>query len=169
MRRALVAVMLGGTLLSCAACTRDTTVVAEATPTPTAVLSLPPLPDYTADTAAVCAQLQPFYQDEVTKLGAALGKMITYKEAKQAPETKQAEDSAAAELKTISAKIRTQTQAAQDPEFRAAGVISAQKIDASIKDRKYFAKISTLADLNTTIESQLAAWLSPVSGYCRTP
>jgi hypothetical protein len=170
MRRALLAVIAGGTLLAGTAC--DGGAKPTAAPEPTAsdapAHSLPPLPDYTANTNLVCGRLNTIYKGELSAFGAAMGKMITYKEAKQAPEAQQAEDVAVAKLKAVAVKIRKDTWSAQDPEFKAAGVISATKVETSVKDRKYFDKVKTIKDLNASIEGQFAQWLTPVSGFCRT-
>nr|WP_296066369.1 hypothetical protein [uncultured Actinoplanes sp.] len=172
MRRALLAVIAGGTLLAgAAACdgggkNEDTpTAAAPATAAPTTS----PTPDYAADTAQICGRFQSIYQVELRNLGTAMGKMITYKEAKQAPEAKKAENAAAGQLKSMATKIRTETAGAQDPDFKEAGATTAAKLEASAKDRKYFAKVKSLKDLNATIEGQLAEWLTPVAGYCGAP
>jgi hypothetical protein len=171
MRRALLAAIAGGALLAgMAACDGNTnsdgsSAAAPAAPSPTTS----PTPDYTEDTALVCAEFQSIYDKDVKSLGAAVGKMITYKEAKQAPDAKKAEDTAAGDLKAIATKIRTATATAENPELQAAGATSAAKLDASAQDRKYFTKIKTLKDFNSTIEGQLNTWLTPVSGFCGAP
>lgn len=167
MRRALLAVLAAGTLLTGAACDRHAPKT-EAAPVTSAAPSetLPPLPDYTANTKLICGRLEGIYQGELRDLGTAMGKMITYKEAKQTADARTAENAAAEELKAAAAKIRTATAAAQDPDFKTAGATSAAKLEQSAKDRKYFAKVKTLNDLNSTIESQINQWLTPVSGFC---
>jgi hypothetical protein len=172
MRRAFLAVIAGGSLLAgAAACdgggkSQDTsTAAAPASAAP----STSPTPDYAADTAEVCSRFQSIYQVELRNLGTAMGKMITYKEAKQSPEAKRAENAAAGQLKSMATKIRTETAGAQDPDFQKAGATSAAKLEASAKDRKYFTKVKSLKDLNSTIEGQLAEWLTPVAGYCGAP
>jgi hypothetical protein len=171
MRRALLAAIAGGALLAgAAACDGNTssdgsTAAAPVAPAPTTS----PTPDYAEDTALVCAEFQSIYDKDVKSLGAAVGKMITYKEAKQTSDAKKAENTAAGDLKAIATKIRTATATAQDPALQTAGQTSADKLEASAKDRKYFAKVKTLKDFNATIESQLNTWLTPVSGFCGAP
>jgi hypothetical protein len=171
MRRALLAVLAGGTLLTGAACDSDATKT-DAGPASTIDAStapsetLPPEPDYTANTKLVCGRLQTIYQGELRDLGTAMGKMITYKEAKKTADAEKAETAAAGELKVVATKIRTETAAAQDPALKTAGATSAAKFEQSAKDRKYFDKVKTLNDLNGTIEGQLTQWLTPVAGYC---
>ncbi|WP_250028262.1 hypothetical protein [Paractinoplanes maris] len=167
MRRALVAVLAGGILLTGAACDSDagTEAAPEATPTSTAPSSPPP-PDYTANTKLVCGKLQALYSGDLRDFGTAMGKLITYREAKQTAEAKKAETAAVAELKAVATKIRKETSAARNPEFKAAGLTSAAKVDASAVNKAYIKKATTLKVLNSTIEAQFKEWLSPVAGYC---
>ena len=168
MRRALLAVIAGGTLLAGSACDSDANssgaAPAPSVPASTAASSAPP--DYSANTKLVCAKLQTLYQGDLRDFGAAMGKLITYREAKDAAQAKKAEAAAATELKAVAAKIRKETAAAQNPEFKAAGSTSAAKVDASAVDRRYIKRVKTLKDLNATVEKQFTEWLSPVAGYC---
>jgi hypothetical protein len=169
MRRAILALVAGGTLVATAACTSNakTTGAAETgAPAATAAPSTSPAPDYSASTRLVCGKLQTLYTGELKAFGAAVGKMITYKEAKQTAEADKAEATAAGQLTAAATKIRTETAAAEDPDFQAAGRTSAAKFEQSAKDRKYFAKVKTLADLNATVQEQFTEWLTPVAGYC---
>jgi hypothetical protein len=169
MRRALLAVIAGGTLLAGTACDSDASSPEAAAPAPATTSAAPtasPAPDYSADTKQVCDELKTVYQGELRDFGAAMGKMITYKEAKQTTEAQKAEDTAAAELKAVALKIRKETAVAQDPEIKTAGAESAAKLERSAKDRKYMDRVKSLKDLNGSIERQLNEWLTPVSGYC---
>jgi hypothetical protein len=169
MRRALLAVIAGGTLLTGAACDSDANspdVAAAPAPATSAAPAASPAPDYSADTKRVCDQLKTVYQGELRDFGAAMGKMITYREAKQTAEANKAELAAAAELKAVALKIRKETAVARDPEIKTAGAQSAAKLELSAKDRKYIDRVKSLKDLNGTIEGQLNQWLTPVSGYC---
>ncbi len=169
MRRALLAVIAGGTLLAGTACDSDANTPDAAAPLAPATSAAPtasPAPDYSADTKQVCDQLKTVYQGELRDFGTAMGKMITYKEAKDTAAAKKAADTAATELKAVALKIRKETAVAQDPEIKSAGAQSAAKLERSATDRKYIAKVKTLKDLNGTIERQLTDWLAPVAGYC---
>jgi hypothetical protein len=168
MRRALLAVLAGSVMLTGAACDSDaesTGAAPEATPASTAPSSPPP-PDYTANTKVVCGKLQSLYTVELRDFGAAMGKVITYREAKQTAEATKAEATAVTELKQVATKIRKETAAAQNPEFKAAGLTSAAKVDASAVNKAYIKKAKNLKVLNSTIEGQFKEWLSPVAGYC---
>ncbi len=165
MRRAILAVIAGSTLLAGAACDSDATPDTAAAPT-AAPTSASPAPDHSADTRRVCTRLQTIYQGELRDFGTAMGKLITYREAKQTAEANKAELAAAAELKAVASKIRKETAVAKDPEFQSAGAKSAAKLEASAKDRRYIDRVKTLKDLNGTVERQLTDWLTPVAGYC---
>jgi hypothetical protein len=171
MRRALLVVLAGGLTLPVAACDhadKSSTAappVSVAPPTPS---TLPTLPDYSVDTQMVCTQLQAVYTGELRDFGAAMGKLVSLKEAAQAADIAKAESDAAAKLKAAAAKIRQDTAAAKDPAFRAAGATSAAKFERSATDGKYFDRVKTLKDLNSTLQPQMAQWLTPVSSFCES-
>jgi hypothetical protein len=167
MRRAILALALGGILLTGAACDSDAKDAASAgaAATPTAEPSSAG-PDYSANTKLVCDNLQKVFDNDLEGFGTQVGKMIAHKEAKQAPEAALAQQAASAQLKTVGAKVKQETAAAQDPELQTAGATSAEKFVKSAGDAKFFARIKTTKDLDRTIESQLKEWLNPVAGYC---
>jgi hypothetical protein len=169
MRRALLAVFAGSLLLPVAAC--DNNAKSKAEPVSTVTVpddSLPPLPDYSVNTKQICGQLQTVYSGELRDFGSAMGQMVTFKEAKQAPDAAKAENQAAGKLKAAGAKIRQDTAGAEDPDFQAAGETSAAKFERSATDRKYFDRVKTMNDLNGTLEPQMAQWLTPVSAFCQS-
>jgi hypothetical protein len=167
MRPAILAVLAGGVLLTGAACESDAQVynAGAPAPSPSPAVSATAV-DYSEDTAIVCGKLDKIFTGELDDFGAAIGKMIAYKEAKQTADATKAEKSAAAELQSAGARIRKETSVAQNPELKSAGEASAQKLETSAKDRKYIKRIATTADLDKTLKPQLAEWLSPVAGYC---
>ena len=170
MRRALLAVLAGGALLTGAACDSDAKAdpeAAAATRTaPTAASTPSAAPDYSTSTKLVCDKLQTLYSVELRAFGSAMGKMVTYKEQKQATDAEKAEASAAGQLKAAATRIRRETAAAEDPDFQAAGKVSASKLESSATDRRYFDRVKTLTDLNKTVQAQFTEWLTPVAGYC---
>ncbi|GAA2902824.1 hypothetical protein Acy02nite_45030 [Actinoplanes cyaneus] len=163
MRAAILAVLAGSVLLTGAACDSDAQVYDAGAPAPSATS---PAPDYSADTALVCGKLNEVFTGKLDDFGAAIGKMIAYKEAKQADNVAKAEKSAAAELQSAGAQIRKETSVAQNPELKQAGETSAVKFETSARDRKYIKNIKTAADLDKTLKPQLTEWMSPVAGYC---
>jgi hypothetical protein len=171
MRRAILAVLAGGALLSGAACGSDAdpteTAAPEAATTTAAPVTTTPAPDYSANTELVCGRLKKVFSGALGgEFGTAMGKMIAQKEAKETDAAKDAEKAAAAELKAVGAQIRKETGAAENPELKQAGAASATKLEKSAKDRDYIERVKTAKDLNRTLEPQIKEWLSPVSGYC---
>jgi hypothetical protein len=167
MRRAILAVALGGVLLTGAACSSDakSSDSAAATHTPsTAPTSA--APDYSDNTKLVCDKLQKIFNTDLEGFGTQVGKMIAYKEANQAPEAAKAQQAAGLQLKNVGAKVKQETAVAQDPELQTAGATSAAKFTKSAADEKFFARIKTTKDLDRTIEAQMNEWLTPVAGYC---
>lgn len=168
MRRALLAVTLGGVLLSAAACDSGTEApVAAPAPTTAAPVVTSPAPDYSENTKLVCGKVQTIFNTNLQNFATQMGKMIAYKQAKQTAEAETAEKAAAAQLKDVATKVRKETAAAEDPELKTAGETSAAKFAKSAADAKYFDSIKSDKDLNKTIEAKMTDWLSPVAGYCR--
>jgi hypothetical protein len=167
MRRALAAVAVGGVLLTGAACSRDDKATAAAAPSPSPSAAPSPTgPDYSANTALVCGNLQKVFNDDIQAFGTQVGKMIAYKEAKQAPQAAAARKAAQAQLKKVGDKVRAETSAALDPELQVAGAASADKFAKSAADTRFFDRIKSTTDLGKTIQGQMTEWLTPVAGYC---
>lgn len=169
MRRALLALALGGVLLTAAACDSDAentgTAAAPATTTPSAAPILTG-PDYSANTKLVCGKIEGVFTKDPVTFGSHLGKMIANKEAKQSAEADKAEAAAKRHLKDVGAKLRKETAAADDPALVAAGQTSAVKFAKSAADTTFFDSIKSTKDLDRTIEAKMTDWLSPVAGYC---
>ncbi|MCA2213605.1 hypothetical protein [Jidongwangia harbinensis] len=167
MRRAFLALALGGALLTASACSDDpeATDAAPAWTTPSAEATSP-APDYSANTKVVCGKVNKIFAQDIKAFGTQMGKMIAYKEAKEGAEADKAEKAAGTQLKNIGTKVRKETAAAQDPDLKTAGASSAAKLTKSAADRKFFDSIKTQKDLDRTIENRMAEWLTPVAGYC---
>ncbi len=167
MRRAFLALALGGVLLSAAACDSDaeSTTAAPAATTPSAAPTSA-APDYSANTQLVCGKVEAVFNKDLEGFGTQLGKMIAYKEAKQGAEADKAEAAAKKQLKAVGTKVRKETAAADDPALVAAGQTSAAKFTKSAADTKFFDGIKSTKDLDRTIEAKMTDWLSPVAGYC---
>jgi hypothetical protein len=172
MRRAILAVLAGGVLLTGAACDSDADTGDSAAPVAagtatTAPATSEPAPDYSADTEKVCGRLDKIFSGALAdEFGAAMGKMIAQKEAKQPKKAAKAEKTAAAELKAVGTQIRKETSVAQDPELKEAGETSAAKLEQSANNRDYIEKVKSTKDLDRTLKDQIQEWLSPVAGYC---
>lgn len=168
MRRALLAAALGGLLLTAAACDSGAESTDAAAPAATVPSAAPtsPAPDYTADTKLVCGKVSTIFSDDMTGFHTEMGKMIARKEAKETAEAEKAEKAARAQLKSVGAKIKKETAAAQDPDLQTAGAASAAKLAKSAADAKFFDSIKTEKDLDSRIEAKLVDWMNPVTGFC---
>jgi hypothetical protein len=171
MRTALTAVTLAGLLLTGAACSggdngSETIAEAPAAETPSSATTTVPAPNYYANTRKVCASLDKIFYADVARFGTAMGKMIAYKEAKQTAEAEQARKSASQELKEVGAKIRKETAAAEDPDLKQAGAVSATKFSKSAADKALFDKVKTTKDLDRTLAAKMPDWMDPVAGLC---
>jgi hypothetical protein len=173
MRTALLAVTLGGLLLTGAACSSgdngsETLAEAPVAETPATATTTVPAPNYYASTRKVCAALDKIFDADVAQFGTAMGKMIAYKEAKQADEAEQARKAASKELKEVGAKVRKETAAAEDPDLQQAGAVSATKFSRSAADKALFDKVKTTKDLDKTLAAKMPDWMDPVAGLCAT-
>jgi hypothetical protein len=173
MRTALTALALAGLLLTGAACSSgdngsETLAEAPVAEPPATSTTTVPAPNYYANTRKVCAALDKIFDADVAQFGTAMGKMIAYKEAKQADEAEQARKSASKELKEVGAKVRKETAAAEDPDLKQAGAVSATKFSKSAADKALFDKVKTTKDLDKTLAAKMPDWMDPVAGLCAT-
>jgi hypothetical protein len=130
----------------------------------TAAPSTSAAPDYSASTEAVCDKLQTLYTVELRAFGTAMGKMVTYKEAKQTADAEKGEATAAGQLKAAATKIRTATAAAEDPDFQAAGKVSASKLESSATDRRYMDKVKPWPTSTRRSRPSSPSGWTPVAG-----
>jgi hypothetical protein len=167
MRRAFLAAVLGGVLLTGAACGSDaeTKPNAASATTPSAAPAST-APDYSADTELVCGKVEKLYNGGLDGFNTQIGKMIANKEAKLPTEAAQARKAAGQELKNVGTKIEQETAAAQDPALRMAGAASAAKFVQTAGDNTFFDKITSQKAFDSSIQGRLQEWLTPVAGYC---
>ncbi|MFI5493275.1 hypothetical protein [Actinoplanes sp. NPDC051859] len=170
MRRTLLAAAAGGLLLAGSACGNsdgpESAAPTQAAPVATTTAATTPPPDYSADTKRICAKLDKIFDGDLEGFGTELGKMIAYKEAKQADNAKAAEKAAAKELKTVAAEVRKETTAAQDPDLKAAGASTATRLSESASKASFFAGIKSEKDLDKVVQSEMTTWIAPVVGQC---
>ncbi|GAB1643418.1 hypothetical protein [Krasilnikovia sp. MM14-A1259] len=173
MRRAILAVTLGGVLLSAAACSTDSKTPADAAgPAGTTAAATPAAdatseaPDYSADTKKVCDKLSKSIESDVKGFATELGKMMAYKAAKQTAAAAKAQKAAGDELKAWADKIRKTAATAKDPKLKAAGAEAADNMAKSADDKALFAKLKDPKDLDKNLEAEFTAWFVPVGGIC---
>ena len=166
MQRAFLAAVLGGILLTGAACGSDADTKDNAAPATPSAAPVSSAPDYSADTQLICGKLEQLYNGGLEGFNTQIGKMIANKEAKLTPEAGKAREAAGQELRKVGAKIEQETAAAQDPDLRTAGAASAAKFVQTADDDAFFQKITSQKAYDSTIQGQLQEWLTPVAGYC---
>jgi len=125
-----------------------------------------PAPDYAANTKLVCDKVATIFREDMNDFSTEMGKMIARKEADETAAADQAEKAAAAKLKSVGAKIEKETAKAENPDLTVAGAASAAKLAQSAKDARFFDSIKTSKDLDSKIQTKLADWMSPVTGFC---
>jgi hypothetical protein len=167
MRRTLLAAGVGALLLSASACG---TAVSDSTAAPVAPgvsVSASPSADYTADTKRVCGEVDKLLDGKpMQKFAEELGRLIVYKEQGLHMKAEQARTDAGTRLDYLASGLRERTSAAKDPGLRAAGAESAASMEITAVDDAFFAKIESLKDMDTTLESEMTAWLAPVGTFC---
>ncbi|GAB1694805.1 hypothetical protein [Krasilnikovia sp. M28-CT-15] len=164
MRRAILAVTLGGVLLSGTACSNDTKTPADAAAPATTTTTA--APDYTADTKKVCDGFEKDLQKGAEAFGKELGKMIGYRETKQTRNAATAKKAAAAELKNWASDVRSATRAAMDPRLQAAGESAAGNMVKAADGDAFFAKFKTEKDVDKHFEAELNGWFTPLNALC---
>jgi hypothetical protein len=168
MRRAILAVTIGGVLLTSSACDGgpkpSSAPASVGVVTPSAAVSS--APDYSASTTLVCGKVQTIFNTGLKSFATELGKMIANKEAKQTAAAAAAQKAAAKDLAGVGDQVKAATKTAEDPQVASAGAESAAKFVKTANDKSFFNKIKTTKDLDKIIEAQLNEWLTPVAGYC---
>jgi hypothetical protein len=166
MQRAFLAVVLGGVLLTGAACGSDAETKDHAAPATPSAAPASSAPDYSADNQLICGKIEQLYNGGLEGFNTQIGKMIANKEAKLTPEAGKAREAAGQELRKVGATLEQETAAAQDPDLRTAGAASAAKFVHTADDDTFFNKITSQKAYDSTIQAQLQEWLTPVAGYC---
>jgi hypothetical protein len=161
MRRAVLALSLGGFLLTVSACGTATGPSASGTPnTAGAAAAADPA---LADTRTVCEAVGQVLNKDIGPFADALGKMVAGRDAAAASASRQ---QAQQSLKTFSASIRGATQTSTDARLRADGKQAADILQAKSADAAFFKTIQTTKDMDTLLGPTLKEWLSPVTHHC---
>ena len=184
MRRSFLATSVGALLLTLSACDGDSpsaapsrTPGASTTPsaagggpvgttapgvTPTAAAAR-----YTANTKKVCGQVDALLKGkEMQRFAKNLGSLILLKQAKKPVKATRAREAAKKELRSLATAVRRDTGAAQDPELKKAGALTATGIDKSAQNDAFFAKLKTLKDVDNVLEAEMTPWLLPLATHC---
>lgn len=151
MRRTILTLLVGGVLLSAAAC-------GTATDTPTATPAVQaPAASAPAAVASTCEALGQAYSKNIAALAESLTTLVAdRKTAAQAQ----------ASLASFATAVADATKASQDAQFRADGKQAADQMRTRSADTKFFAAIKTKEDVAQTMGPTLTGWLSPVTRHC---
>lgn len=162
MRRAVLALSLGGCLLTASACGTAKGPTTNGTPNPGAAAAAAADPAL-ADTRTVCDAVGQVLNKDIGPFADALGKMVAGRNTAAAGTSqRQAQQS----LKTFSTSIRGATQTSTNAQLRADGAQTANTLQAKSTDAAFFTKIQTTKDMDTVLGPTLKEWLSPVTHHC---
>jgi hypothetical protein len=182
MRRSFLATSVGALLLTLSACDGDSPSAAPsrtpgASTSPSAAEGEPavattapgvtPAARYTANTKKVCGQVDALLKGkEMQRFAKNLGSLILLKQAKKPVKATKAREAAKKELRSLATAVRRDTGAAQDPELKKAGALTATGIDKSAQNNAFFAKLKTLKDVDNVLEAEMTPWLLPLATHC---
>ena len=161
MRHAVKVLIVGGVLLSAAACGTANN------PAPGAGVGVgsataPPAAERSAEvsTRSACEALGKVYSEHMAPYAQALTQFVE-KDGAQ-PERQTVQKS----LTSFATAIREATKDNPDPQVRTDGEKTAKTLQAKAKDNGTFTAIKTNADVNTAMSTTLKQWLSPVEQHC---
>ncbi|GAA0582420.1 hypothetical protein GCM10010172_79430 [Paractinoplanes ferrugineus] len=156
MRRAVIALMVGGAftvLTACGTANGASPGSNQAAPGATA------LPSGLAETKQSCEALGQAYTNNVGPFAEALSKMV-------AGPTKDTQAAAQSKLGSLATAVRAATATSTDAQIKSDGKSTADSLTAKSKDAKFFAGIKTTEDVNKVLGPSLKEWLSPVTHHC---
>jgi hypothetical protein len=154
MRRTIRTLLVGGVLLTAAACgtAADNTSSAG---TPSAVVAS--APSAPAALKSTCEALGQAYGRNMAALAESLTNLV-------ADRTTVAR--AQASLAAFATAIENATKASDDAQLRVDGKQAADRMHAKATDPKFFGGIKTAKDVEKTMGPTLTAWVSPISRHC---
>jgi hypothetical protein len=154
MRRTIRTLLVGGVLLTAAACgTATDTASTAGTP---GVAGAPPATVSTA-LKSTCEALGQAYGRNMAALAESL---TTYVGDRTTVARAQAS------LAAFATAVENATKASTDAKLKADGKQAADRMHAKSTDTKFFGTIKTSQDVEKTMGPTLTAWLSPVTRHC---
>jgi len=151
MRRTIRNLLVGGVLLSAAACGTATGTTPTATGASAPAVGVPPA------VASTCEALGQAYGNNIPAFAQALSAL--------AADPKTVAD-AQESLAAFATAVADATKASDDAQLRADGKQAADQMRAKSADKKFFAAIKTTKDVDQTIGPTLTQWLSPITRHC---
>lgn len=150
MRRTVTTLLVGGVLLTAAAC--GTAKSPAAAPEAAAPASTAPVA-----IKVTCEALGAAYGKNMAPFAEALTKYVADRKTIAAAQQS---------LAAFATAVADATQSGGDAQLKADGKQAADQMRAKSADAKFFAAIKTSEDVNKTMGSTLTAWLSPVNRHC---
>jgi predicted extracellular nuclease len=159
MRRAVLALMVAGTLSAMAACGTASGQTPGSTGGGGAPAGGAALPSALAETKQSCEALGEAYTKNVGPFAESLSKMV-------AGPSKQTQADAQTKLGNLAVAVRAATEGSTDAQIKSDGKSTADSLTAKSKDAKFFQGIKTPDDVNKVLGPTLKEWLSPVTHHC---
>ncbi len=168
MRRVLLAVTVGGLLMTAAACSDEPDPAAAPASPPAEASTVAATPSAVTypDTVPVCTDVAKILTQDMAGVGAELGRMIARREAKATADAKKSQDAAKKQLQGVAAKVRETTAGAQDPGLAAAGEMAADNIAATAGKAAFWSKIKSVEDVDRAIKAEMPVWRAPLTATC---
>ncbi|GGL00117.1 hypothetical protein [Mangrovihabitans endophyticus] len=154
MHRAAQALIVGGTLLVASACgLADDDQAAPAPPNSA--------PSVDAAIRDSCTTLGEVFNQRMAPFAQALSTMVD-----KSGDTAQGRQKAKQALTAFATDVRRATRDSDNPELRADGARTADKLQAKADDPAFFRAITTSQDVSTVLGNDMTTWLSPVKQHC---
>ena len=163
MRRAVLALAVGGVFLTASACGTAKSPAASGTPNAGTAATAAADPAL-ADTRAVCDAVGQVLNKNIGPFAEALGKMLAGRQTAGGGAT--LVQPAQQSLKSFATSILGATQTSTNAQVRADGKQTADTLQAKSADTAFFRKIQTTKDMDTVLGPTLKEWLSPVTHHC---
>jgi hypothetical protein len=165
MRRAVLALIVGGALLTATACGSANNATPNAAPNPgqPVAASAVAAPPVEATTKQQCEALGQVYSKNMGEFAESLTKMVDGRKTSAAKATQEA---AQKSLSSFATAVRASTETATDAAFVQIGRQTSEQLQAKSKDKAFFDKIQTTGDVNTLLGPTLKQWLSPLTSRC---
>lgn len=161
MRRAILALTVGGVLLTAACGTEKSPAASGPAVTGGSVAAAQPA---LAESKALCEALGQVYSENMGPFAETLSKMIADRNSPGGG--KNSSEQAQQSLSAFATAIRRATQSSANPQVRADGKQTADRLQATSTDDKFFTKVQSAKDVNTVLGPTLKQWLAPVTHHC---
>lgn len=167
MRRALVVVVLGGALVTAAACgtKAETTASPSVAATSAGPASAAPAPSGRSAKAA-CDAIDPEKDAEFKSFTDQYGKMITARVVGDPATAKTEQAKAAQQLKQTASGLRKVAAETADAEIKKNIVEVAAKMEASAADDAFFTTPKTIEAMESALTSAILSWYNPILASC---